>query len=58
VIAQLESQYPVTLLCELLQVSRSSYYYEPVEPDESTVREALEKLAAEFPTYGSRRLAG
>jgi transposase InsO family protein len=57
VIAQLESQYPVTLLCELLQVSRSSYYYEAAEPDESTVCLALEKLAAEFPTYGSRRLA-
>ena len=56
-IAQLESEYPVTLLCELLQVSRSSYYYETVEPEESTVRQALEKLAAEFPTYGSRRLS-
>lgn len=55
-IAQLEPQYPVALLCELLQVSRSSYYYEAVEPDESTVCQALEKLAAEFPTYGSRRL--
>ena len=56
-IAQLESQYPVTLLCELLQLARSSYYDETVEPDESTVRKALEKLAAEFPTYGSRRLS-
>jgi hypothetical protein len=52
VIAQLEAQYPVTLLCELLQVSRSSYYYETVEPDESTICTALEKLAAEFSTYG------
>lgn len=56
-IAQLEQDYPVTLLCELLQLSRSSYYYETVEPDESTVRQALDKLAAEFPTYGSRRLS-
>ena len=56
-IAQLESQYPVTLLCEPLQLARSSYYDETVEPDESTVRKALEKLAAEFPTYGSRRLS-
>jgi transposase InsO family protein len=55
--AQLASSYPVTLLCELLQVSRSSYYYEAVEADESEVRTALEALAAEFPTYGSRRLA-
>jgi transposase InsO family protein len=57
VIAQLDSTYPVTLLCELLQVSRSSYYYEADDPDETTVCQALERLAAEFPTYGSRRLA-
>lgn len=56
-IAQLDSQYPVTLLCELLQVPRSSYYYAAVAPEERTVCQALEKLAAEFPTYGSRRLA-
>lgn len=56
-IAQLAAEYPVTLLCELLQVSRSSYYYEAAEPEESTVRQALETLAAEFPTHGSRRLA-
>lgn len=56
-IAQLETIYPVTLLCELLQLARSSYYYEAVAPDEDDVRTALEKLAAEFPTYGSRRLA-
>jgi transposase InsO family protein len=39
-----------------LQVSRSSYYYEFVQADESEVCAALETLAAEFPTYGSRRL--
>lgn len=56
-IAHLAPSHPVTLLCELLQVSRSSYYYETVEAEETEVCTALEKLAAEFPTYGSRRLS-
>jgi len=56
VIAQLATPYPVTLLCALLPVSRSSYYYAARAPEETTVRQALEKLAAEFPTSGSRRL--
>jgi hypothetical protein len=28
-IAQLASAYPVSLLCELLELPRSSYYYQP-----------------------------
>jgi putative transposase len=45
------------LLCDLLTVSRSSFYYQPAEADESELREAINQLAAQFPTYGSRRLA-
>lgn len=56
-IAQLAAQYPVTLLCKLWHVPRSSYYYAARAPEEMSVCQALEKLAAEFPTYGSRRLA-
>ena len=56
-IDQLINQYPVTLLCELLAVSRSSYYYEAPEPDEEELRKAIEEIAARFPTYGSRRIA-
>ena len=55
-IAQLAAQYPLKLRRELLQIARGSYYYAAVEPDESTARKALEKLAAEFPSQGSRRL--
>jgi putative transposase len=53
----LAAQYPISLLCDLLNASRSSYYYEPLEIDESRVRQAIEKIAAEFPTYGSRRIS-
>lgn len=55
-IRKLALDYPVSLLCKLLGVSRSSYYYAANEPDEHEVCRAMEVLAAEFPTYGSRRL--
>lgn len=53
----LKSDYPIDLLCSLLGVARSSFYYQPVEADEGELREAMNQLAAQFPTYGSRRLA-
>lgn len=53
----LRSDYPINLLCDLLEVTRSSFYYQPVVTDESDLHEAVNRLAAEFPTYGSRRLA-
>ena len=53
----LKSDYPINLLCDLLAISRSSFYYQPTDADESVLREAVNQLAAQFPTYGSRRLA-
>jgi putative transposase len=49
-------RYPVTLLCQLLDVPRSSYYYRPRERADVALRQAIEAIAAEFPTYGSRRI--
>ena len=48
--------YPVTALCQLLDLPRSSYYYHPAERDDALLRQAIESIAAEFPTYGSRRV--
>jgi len=43
--------------CEVLGVRRSSYYCQPVEsPDEAKLKEAIKKTAAEWPTYGYRRI--
>jgi transposase InsO family protein len=53
----LKSDYSISLLCDLLAISRSSFYYRSAETDESELREAVNQLAAQFPTYGSRRLA-
>jgi putative transposase len=48
---------PVKMACQVLNVSRSSYYYRPVEsPDETTLKRAIKKEAAEWPIYGYRRI--
>ena len=54
---KLADSYPVRLLCRLLGVPRSSVYYKPrPEIDEAMIKTALLDLAAEWPTYGYRRL--
>lgn len=53
----LADRYPVRLLCRLLGVPRSSLYYKPFPiADEAMLKTALLDLAAEWPTYGYRRL--
>lgn len=55
-IALLAPDYPINTLCALLDLPRSSYYYCGAGGAEAPVKAALEKAAAQFPTYGSRRL--
>lgn len=52
----LASDYPANLVCEVLALSRSSYYYAASTTDDARVRAAIVELAAAWPTYGSRRL--
>jgi transposase InsO family protein len=52
----LAKDYSVNLLCNLLGCSRSSYYYQPKQRDEIEDRAAIESVAAEWPTYGYRRV--
>jgi putative transposase len=52
----LASDYPLTVVCRVLELPRSTLYYQPVLRDEGELRLALEAAAQEFPTYGSRRL--
>jgi transposase InsO family protein len=48
--------YPIRAGCELLELSRSTYYYPPMPVDESALETAIDEIAGEFPTYGSRRV--
>jgi len=53
----LAEEYSIKVVCEVLGVTRSSYYYQPVEsPDEAKLRGTIKKTAGEWPTYGYRRI--
>jgi len=52
----LARDYPLTVICRVLELPRSTLYYQPVVRDEGELRLALEAAAQQFPTYGSRRL--
>ncbi len=44
------------MLCEVLDLAPSTYYYQSQVHDDLELREALEAVAVEYPRYGSRRL--
>ena len=53
----LSEEYPVKVACEVLGVTRSSYYYQPIKVlDETELKEAIKGEAAAWPTYGYRRI--
>ena len=44
-------------ICEVLDFTRSNFYYQPkIDPSEDVLRAEIEKLAAQYPTYGYRRI--
>lgn len=49
--------YPVAVGCNLLELPHSTYYYTAVQVDESALENAIEEIAGQFPTYGTRRMA-
>jgi transposase InsO family protein len=56
VIAMLSTDYPVQVICQIVGLPRSSYYYAAVEREEGGWKAAIETVAVQFPTYGSRRI--
>jgi putative transposase len=52
----LSDDYAVSRLCELLGCSRSSYYYHTQQKEDAEVKSAIQSVAAEWPTYGYRRV--
>ncbi len=49
--------YKVQTVCEVLGVARSSYYRQTAaKRDETALRAAVQRVAARYPTYGSRRI--
>ncbi len=58
----LTEQYPVHVVCSVMNYPRSTYYHQKAhaslqeEDSDQEIRQALLRLAAEWPTYGYRRL--
>jgi putative transposase len=53
----LRTTYPLTNICQVLGLPRSTLYYQAHPRDDQEVRQAIEAVAQQFPTYGSRRVA-
>ena len=50
-------EYPVGLICRVLGLPRSSFYYRQKEsPQELELIDQIESIAAEYPRYGYRRI--
>lgn len=54
--SELAPTYGVSLACELLDLPRSSFYYQVDEPDESASKVAIQEIAGQWPRYGYRRI--
>ena len=54
--SELAPTYGVSLACELLDLPRSSFYYQVDEPDESDCKDAIQEIAGQWPRYGYRRV--
>jgi putative transposase len=52
----LAEQYPLTVICEVLDCARSSYYHRPLPKQEQDLHQVIEELAATWPRYGYRRI--
>jgi len=55
-IEQMADTYPVRVLCDVLDCSRSSYYYDTQPPNDTVLREKIEQVHARWPFYGYRRV--
>ncbi len=55
-IAWLQEEYPVKQLCDVLDIPRSSYYYQPQPSEEDELVVAIEEILMRWPFYGYRRV--
>jgi putative transposase len=53
---KLAQEYPTSVVCEALELARSTYYYQPRLRDEEDTKQAIEHVAEAWPRYGYRRV--
>jgi len=49
-------EYPIGLVCELVELPRSTYHYRNHKADESQLVSDLKEVAGQYVTYGTRRV--
>ena len=54
-----ENELPLSVQAELLSLSRSSLYYQPVLPsaEEVALKHRIDAIYTDYPFYGSRRIS-
>lgn len=57
-IAELAKEYPIAAICEALECSRSSFYYQEVTIEENELKQEIKRISEkrEFLKYGYRRI--
>ena len=53
---RLKANYPVTEICQVLGYARSSAYYQSKKVGDVSLRQSIQQLAGDYPTYGYRRI--
>ena len=53
----LREHYPVTTVCQVLDLAPSTYFYQSQAQEEQAGKRLLVEIAGEWPTYGARRLS-
>ena len=56
VVTALRDTYPVQMLCEIVELASSTYYYQPTGQDDLSLLVLIEDVIRRFPTYGYRRV--
>lgn len=51
-----QEDYPVNMTCDVLKLSRSSFYYRAEDNNDKVLKARLLQLAVDWPTYGYRRI--
>ena len=52
----LAQDYPVSVVCEIVECARSSYYHRPQPSRDAGLLQTIEEVAAAWPRYGYRRV--
>ena len=58
IVDSLRSQYPVQMLCTMIGLERSTYYYQPTEKDDLSWLVLIKDVIRQHPTWGYRMITG